>query len=126
MAKKKPEAVNWKERELKDWNATTFRAYLKDMHEEHFGIPYVTNNYGMEGKLIKTMYEEHGQEITKQFIDRCMEEYKPTEQYPGINFAFMYSYMRNRVLPKLLKKQVRQKRDEKIEKVNYEELADYL
>jgi hypothetical protein len=100
---KKPKAHEWKLRELKDWNATTFRAYLRDKHVERFGIPYTARNVRMEAAMIRRMIDEHGPAITKAFIDRCMEVYRPTESYPGINFAFMVGYMKERYLPPILR-----------------------
>jgi hypothetical protein len=102
MATKKPKANDWKNRELNDWNATTFRAYLADKHEERFDVPYVANSIPVEAKNIKRMIDEHGPEITKKFIDLALEDYKPSSTYPSVNFMFMYSYMRERILPRAI------------------------
>lgn len=131
MAKQKlPPATDWQARNTVDWNATTYRAYLTEKHEEHYGIPYIARNYAMEAKLIKSMYEEHGKEATRKFIDVCFKDYKPTPKYPGSNFAFMYSCMKGRILPKILADQKqgekREVRKERREKVDYEKLAELL
>jgi hypothetical protein len=105
MAKKLPKAVEWQARELKDWNAVTFRAYMSHLHSEKFHVPYITNNIAAESKNIKRMYEEFGRDVVKAFIDECFNQYRPSPQYPNLSFFFMYSYMRERVLPQALKKQ---------------------
>ena len=98
-----PPAHDWRARDLDDWNATTFAAYLADRHEDIFGIKYVAgNNVARERAMLKRMIDEYGPEVTRRFIDACLAEYKPTTQYPGVSFTFMYSYMRARVLPRVL------------------------
>jgi hypothetical protein len=98
-----PPAHDWRARDIADWNATTFAAYLADRHEAHFGIKYVAgNSVAKERTWIRRMIDEYGPDVTKRFIDACLAEYKPTPQYPGVSFAFMYSFMRARVLPRVL------------------------
>jgi hypothetical protein len=125
---KLPKAYEWEERDIEDWNAVTYRAYLSDRHEELYGIPYVSYNYAMEGGMIKRTYEKYGKVATKSFIDACFADYKPSKKYPGINFAFMYTYMR-RLLPQVLAKE----RDEKKKRrrtitmeTDYERIAELL
>jgi type III secretion system FlhB-like substrate exporter len=102
MAKTKPKATDWKNRDIADWNATTFRSYLADAHEEALGVPYVANSIPVEAKNIKRLIEENGPMVVKRFIDLCLENYKPSSMYPSINFMFMYSYMRERQLPRAI------------------------
>nr|WP_181460716.1 hypothetical protein [Brevibacillus laterosporus] len=45
--------------------------------------------------------------MTKRFIDGCFREYKPTRQYPTLTFTFMYTYMRARVLARVLRDEKR-------------------
>jgi len=124
----KTPGYKYKELSLDKWNVASFRAYMKDRHEELYEIPYVTNNYGMEGKMIKSMIDEYGREVVKRFIDECFKDYNPTKQYPGLNFAFMYSYMRSKILPRVLKDVEKEAKREKRKEngLNYEELADKL
>jgi hypothetical protein len=107
-------AYDWRRLELKDWNATTFAAYLRYKHEERFGLPYVTNSYAAEARQIKSMYEEYGKEVVKDFIDECLRQYRPTAQYPTVSFFFMFSRMRERILPRVLKRHLSKKRQEDI------------
>jgi len=97
-------AKEWKNRSVSDWNAISFRNYMMDLHEERFKLPYITNNIAAENKNIKRMFDEFGKETTKVFIDLCFEEYRPSPQYPNLSFFFMYSWMRERVLPQAIKK----------------------
>lgn len=103
MTKRKlPKAADWQARDLNDWNTTTFRTYIADRHSELYGIAYVTRSYSAEAGMLKRMLEDHGPVALKAFIDLCFADYKPTRQYPGLNFSFMYAYMRTRNLPRVL------------------------
>jgi hypothetical protein len=93
---------DWCNLPTSDWTVTTFRQYLADQHEAKYGIKYTTRNFAIEARWLKSMIAEHGPEIVKAFIDGCFAEYKPTRDYPGLNWAFMYSYQRARVLPRVL------------------------
>ncbi|AZU61015.1 hypothetical protein [Neobacillus mesonae] len=98
----KPNAKDWRNRDITDWVVATFQQYLKDAHEERYGIAYTARNYGLEGRWLKSMISEHGSEAVKAFIDACFADYRPTAQYPGLNFSFMFSYQRSRILPRVL------------------------
>lgn len=110
MARTKlPPAKDWRAREIKDWNATTFREYLVEKVHEKYGVKYVTNSIQIESANIKRMYTEYGREVTKKFIDACLKEYRSTNPaYPYPTFLFMFSYMRERVLPGILAAQARE------------------
>jgi hypothetical protein len=81
---------------------TVIREHIKAKHAELYGIDYVTNSYAFEGRQLKAMIAEYGAETVRRFVDECFRDYKPTRDYPGLNFAFMYSFMRARVLPRVL------------------------
>jgi hypothetical protein len=98
----KPNIKDWRNLPTEQWSVTTFRQFLADQHFERYGIAYTARNYAIEARWLKLMIAEHGPEVVREFIFCCMKEYKPTAQYPGINFGFMYSYMRPRVLPRVL------------------------
>lgn len=113
MAKNGAKTKDWRNLPVEKWNATTFREYMKFLHKERFGIPYVTNNHGAEGRMLKNTWEEYGKPATKRFIEVCFNEYRPTAKYPGLNYGFMYSYMRQRVMPRVLKEMYCQTATEK-------------
>lgn len=118
-------AKDWHNRDIADWNTTTFRQYIADQHEQHYGIKYTARNHAVEGRWLKSMVAEHGTEVVKAFIDGCFKEYRPTQDYPGLNFAFMFSYQRARILPRVLaevkRRQVVQRAVEETE-----DLSDWL
>lgn len=100
---------DWQNLPIDKWNATTYRTFMADLHTEVLGLKYVPRNYGMEGKLLKETYEAYGKEATKRFIEQCIRGYKPTPQYPSINYAFMYTYKLGTMLPRILKDIEREK-----------------
>lgn len=93
---------DWRNLPADKWTVTTFRQFLADQHEAKYGIPYTARNFAIEGRWLKSMIAEHGSEVVRAFIEGCFAEYKPTRDYPGLNFGFMYSYQRARVLPRVL------------------------
>ncbi|MDQ0270796.1 hypothetical protein [Cytobacillus purgationiresistens] len=131
MAAPKPKPKDWRNRPIDDWLVATFQQYLKDAHVERYGIDYVARNYGMEGRNMKQMLAEHGPAVLRQFIDACFAEYKPTREYPGLNFAFMFTWQKARVLPRVLAEGKREKAQEARRKgqqadVSEEDLTDWL
>jgi hypothetical protein len=116
---------DWRNLPVDNWTVTTFRQYLSDQHEAKYGIKYTTRNFAIEARWLKSMIAEHGPEIVKAFIDGCFAEYKPTRDYPGLNFAFMFSYQRTRILPRVMadmkRRQVVQQAVEETE-----DLSDWL
>ncbi|WP_188069029.1 hypothetical protein [Brevibacillus brevis] len=101
---KLPPAKDWRNRNIADWNTVSFTEFLRDRHTELYGIAYVPGRGGwrMEQGVIKRMVGEHGVQVVRKFIDGCFRDYVPKAEYPGLNFTFMYTYMRDRVLPKVL------------------------
>ncbi|OAJ75122.1 hypothetical protein AYJ08_05755 [Brevibacillus sp. SKDU10] len=123
--RKLPPAKSWREREVADWNTTTFTEYLRDRHAELYGLPYVPAcGWRSEQGIIKRMIDEHGTEIVKRFIDGCFRTYKPTRQYPTLTFTFMYTYMRARVLATALREERRVTAAENVLSEN--ELVEWL
>jgi len=98
---KLPPADAWAERNIADWNTTTFRVYLYDRHRELYGLDYV-GAVKRDCGMISGMIKQHDKATVKAFIDECFRQYKPTPKYPTLNFYFMKTYMSERVLPKVL------------------------
>jgi len=98
---KLPPADAWAERNIADWNVTTFRTYLYDRHRELYGLDYV-GAVKRDCGMISGMIKQHDKATVKAFIDECFRQYKPSTQYPTLNFYFMKTYMSDRVLPKVL------------------------
>src|SRR5690625_400728 len=131
---RKPNAKDWQARDIDDWNVTSFTEYLRDKHREIFGIEYAPmRSWRMEqgqiGRLIgtRTKVGTHSKAVVKRFIDEAFESYKPTPQYPGTNFGFIYAYRRN-ILQRLEAEEKAGSKREKAqgEAPSLDELADWL
>ncbi|HGO9416648.1 TPA: hypothetical protein ACLBZX_005143 [Bacillus cereus] len=122
MAKPKlPPAKDWQARNIEDWNSHTFFAYLQHAHRERRGIDYfAAKGIKVDLTLIKRTFDEHGKEITKRFIDKCLKEYKGSPQYMVCTFWFMHTFMKAQIMPQL---QIEQQRAQDIaDEEDYEEL----
>ena len=93
---------DWRNLPADKWTVTTFRQFLADQHEAKYGIKYTTRNFAIEARWLKSLVAEHGADVVRSFIEACFAEYKPTRDYPGLSFSFMFSYQRGRVLPRVL------------------------
>lgn len=93
------------EKPVEKWSVKDFHNYLISEHERIFGIEYIPwRSWGVEQGLIGNIVGTtrgrspkpgtHDKVLIKAFIDKCYASYKPTRSYPGINFGFMWSYMR--------------------------------
>lgn len=134
MSNKLPPAKDWRNRDIDDWNVTTFTEYLRDKHREMFGVEYAPMRswqleQGQLGRLIGTRAKKgtHSKAMVKRFIDEAFKTYKPTPQYPGTNFGFIYAYRRN-ILQRLESEQVVKARQEqaRAEAPSARDLADWL
>ena len=134
MTNKLPPASDWQARDISDWNTTTFTHYLQDKHREVFGIEYAPMRgwrmeQGLIGSLIGTRTKEgtHSKAVVKEFIDEAFKTYKPTAQYPGTNFGFIYSYRRN-ILQRLEAEQITKEMRSraKSESEDLTDLSDWL
>src|SRR5690625_6642073 len=137
MTNKRAPAKDWKNRNINDWNTTTFTEYLKDKHREMFGIDYAPfgGTYGMEqgvlGDLIGTQSRTNPKPRTasnaavKRFIDETFAQYKPTAQYPGTTFGFMWTYRKNVWQQIQAEELARESREQAVEEVpTLDELSD--
>ncbi|PGN53952.1 hypothetical protein CN978_30080 [Priestia megaterium] len=129
MSKAKlPPATDWQARDIEDWNTTSFRQFLYDRHRELYGLDYV-GAVKRDCGMISGMIKQHDKATVKAFIDECFRQYKPTTQYPTLNFYFMKTYMGDRVLPKVLLAQRSERLlgdDTPIEKTEHSENIDEL
>ena len=104
MTNKLPPAKDWRNRDIDDWNVTTFTEYLRDKHREMFGVEYApfggrwATEQGMIGRLIGTQSRTNPKPRmasnvdVKRFIDETFASYKPSAKYPGTSFGFMWTY----------------------------------
>ena len=84
---------------------------------------------GQIGSLIGTARKEgtHSKAVVKRFIDEAFETYKPTRDYPGTNFGFIYAYRRN-ILQRLEAEERAKEQSEKAktEAPSLDELSEWL
>ena len=90
---------------IEKWTVRDFHNYLIAEHERLFGVGYVpyrswSIEQGLLGSIIGTTGKKgkpgtHDKALIKSFIDKCMGSYKPSANYPGISFGFMWTYQRN-------------------------------
>lgn len=120
-------ATHYNDTPIEKWNAAHFQAYLQDQHVERYGIQYasagsVVAERNLIAKYIGTARKpgDYSKETLKAFIDACFTQYKPTQQYPGLSFWFMTTYM-TRLLQQA---EMASKRTEITD--NIEEVADWL
>lgn len=135
MTKRLPPARDWQARDINDWNTQTFHAYMSDLHRDLFGCEYAPmRSWGFEqgilGNLIGTRTKEgtHSKAIVKRFIDEAFETYRPTPQYPGTNFGFIYAYRRN-ILQRLEADELRaNKAEESRQQIeqDFDEISEWL
>lgn len=97
-------AKHYSEKEVAQWNVRDMSQYLGDEHKRRFGVDYQpfgtwAAERGQLGNWIGTAKKrgKYGAEFTKRFIDVCLAEYRPTRDYPGINFGFMVAYMKRNI-----------------------------
>lgn len=112
--KAKLDTKDFKNLPLDKWNSTTIREYIKFLNVARFGIPAVTFNVRQENGMISKFIKEYGIETTKAFIEECVKSYRPNPNYPTVNFATMYSYMKAYELPRVMKAQYEANRLEQI------------
>ncbi|MGG2024185.1 hypothetical protein AB1282_00550 [Gottfriedia sp. S16(2024)] len=120
MAKAK---THYNEIPTDQWSANHLRDYLYAKHEEHLGVKYVARNFAVDTRMLKNFVSAYGVTVAKRFIDVCLANYTPTANYPGTNFAFIQTYMKERYLPQCLKAEVMA---ERVAEVDNEIDADWL
>lgn len=98
--RKTPASAMWREYPLEKWNVTTFHSMISDLTREKYGVEYIPTGIGnraqrwsREKGMIKNAQERYGNAVLKRFIELCFENYKPSDEYPYVTFAFMYTYM---------------------------------
>lgn len=141
MTKRKASAKDWRNRNIEDYNVLTFTEYLKAVHKERFGIDYApfggtwAMEQGILGDLIGTQSRTNPKPRTasnagvKRFIDETFENYRPTAQYPGTSFGFMWTYRKQdwqRIMAEELAEERRKERQQAVEDVDYDELSEWL
>jgi len=133
-------AKDWRNRPIESWNVATFCAYLTDKHAELFGIDYAPmrgwrTEQGILGGLIGTQSRTNPRPRTasnadvKAFIDVTFAGYRPTAQYPGTSFGFMWSYRKTdwqRIQAESIAKARREEAVEESDNNDWDEVSEWL
>jgi hypothetical protein len=99
-------ALKYSEKDVSQWSTNDFLSYIADRHLAVYGTEYTPpgRNWSLERGLIGSLIGTKGRnpkprkyepEVVKAFIDTCLLEYRPTKEYPGISFWFMWTYKTN-------------------------------
>ena len=136
---KKPKlapARAWAERDIADWNTTTFHAYLTDKHTEIFGCDYAPfPNFIAEKSVIGSLIGTSGKNAkprtatnvdVKSFIDECFASCVPNSDYPGTSFGFSWKYRANVWQRIQVEAKAQARRAEAVEASDIDEVADWF
>ena len=92
----------YKTKEIDKWNVNDFMQYFGDQHLERFEVEYMpmgswSVERGLIGNTIGTQKKKGNVDkaVFKRFLDICLDEYKPTRQYPGTSIGFLLTYRKN-------------------------------
>lgn len=84
------------------WNVNDFMQYFGDQHLDRFEVEYMpmgswSVERGLIGNTIGTQKKKGNVDkaVFKRFLDICLDEYKPTRQYPGTSIGFLITYRKN-------------------------------
>ncbi|GAK03312.1 hypothetical protein JCM19037_1627 [Geomicrobium sp. JCM 19037] len=90
---------DWRALPIEKWNANTHLQMLVDLTEKRFGVDYQPGGRGgkqqrwsMERGMLKQAQGKYGNVTLRKFIELCLDEYKPSAEYPFVQFTFMYAY----------------------------------
>jgi hypothetical protein len=133
MAKPKlPPAHAFSERDISDWNCTTFSSYLHHLHNETYGLPYQSFGGGIaaEKKLMKAALDKVGPEDLKEIITRSFKSHKLNPKYPYLSFGFINTYLKPTHHAQILfERQAKEKADvfkSKVKKITDTDLKDWI
>ena len=87
---------------IEKWNVNDFMQYFGDQHLKRFEVEYMpmgswAAERGLIGNTIGTQKKagKVDKAVFKRFLDICLDEYKPTRQYPGTSIGFLITYRKN-------------------------------
>lgn len=102
MPNKKPKATDWQNRDISDYNVSTYHQLLIDKNEELYGVDYqpfgkgsVSTRWQTEKGQLKQAQGKHGNAVLKRYIEICFANHRFNPKYPCLAFGFMIAYMRN-------------------------------
>jgi hypothetical protein len=102
LPNKKPKATDWQNRDIADYNVSTYHQLLIDKNKELYGVDYqpfgkgsVSTRYMSEKGQIKGAQGQYGNAVLKRYIEICFAKHRFNPEYPCLSFGFMFAYMRN-------------------------------
>lgn len=126
---------HYSDKPIDKWNVNDFVKYFDDQHREQFGIPYEPMRgwqaeRGVIAGAVGTAKREgaYPKAVVKEFIDECLANYKPTQQYPGTSFMFLYTYRKTELQRILVSHNQRSKDEEQAEEItkNKADIAEWF
>lgn len=105
--------ADWRNLPLEHWNVRTVHAMVADLNAEKFAVEkYVPmRGWAFEQGTIKRALTEYGAEALRTTIERAFKEYRPTPQYPQLTAGFLIAYILPRIMPQVLAKTTKYKRE---------------
>lgn len=95
-------AKTYHELPVEDWNVRCFHAFIADKHEEILGVSYQPGRswqaeVGLLGDIIGTQKKpaQYDKAMIREFIIRCLHDYKPKPGYRGFSFMNMWGWRKN-------------------------------
>ncbi|WP_079516579.1 hypothetical protein [Rossellomorea marisflavi] len=92
---------DWRNLPIEKWNTTTFHTYLTDLNREKFDVTYepfgkgsVAKRWSTEKGQLKNALNKYGNEVIREYIDKCFASHSFNPEFPTLSFGFMFSYMR--------------------------------
>ena len=117
---------------VEKWNVRCFQEFLIDKHEEILGVSYQptggwNREVGLLGTIIGTQKKpaQYDKALIKEFILRCLHDYKPRPGWPGMSFMFMWGQRKN-ILQQLELEEKQAAKEAAKEEVNYNDVEDWL
>jgi hypothetical protein len=121
----------YNEKPVDKWTVNDLLSYTAERHAQVYGVEYRpyrswSAERGLIGGLIGTRQKprKYEPELVKQFIDVCFKEYRPSKEYPGVSFTFLWTYKSN-VWQKILLSSERKKYEIQ-SAIDQPELEDWL
>ena len=97
--KKRPATADHANLPYEKWNATTVKYFLADETQRRFNVDYApggqgskAQRYSAEAGMIKTALGKYGAQVIHRWLTECLDEYRPTPDYPYLTFGFALGY----------------------------------
>lgn len=92
----KPATANYRDIPHDQWNVTTLRAFVSDMHDVILRMPYAPfRGWGAESRMMRDALKQYGGKACADAYLTELRVYKQSPQYPGFSFGFAWSYKKD-------------------------------